>query len=280
MTTGKTDTLTDPRPPGYAFSNSAPQAVDQLTTIEAYLDPLTVTCLEAVDLRPGARCLEIGAGGGSIAHWLADRVGPAGQVVAVDQDTSRLAPAVNLEIVQHDLRHGVPVAGPFHLIHARLVLLHLPFRRRLLRELAERLAPGGWLVVGEFSRQPLEVLTADTPADAELFTTVIDTLITVLEQGHGADLDWAHQARTAMAEVGLCHVHTVEHAETWIGGGPGCRLHQVNSRQKQAALIDAGLTAAELDRFRQIVSDPAFSARSWQFVGTRGQRRAGPLSVV
>jgi SAM-dependent methyltransferase len=266
-----TDTLTSPRPAGYAFNNSAPQATDQLATLEAYLDPLTATCLDAVDLRPGARCLELGAGGGSIAHRLAARTGPAGQVVAVDQDTSKLAPAPNLQVVQHDLRNGVPVAGPFHLIHARLLLLHLPFRRRLLRQLVERLAPGGWLVVGEFSRQPLEVVAAASPADADLFTRVIDTLVTVLEQGHGADLDWAHQARTAMAEVGLRHVYTVEHAETWTGGGAGCRLHLVNSVQKQEALIAAGLTAAELDRFRRTVSDPGFSARSWQFVCTRGQ---------
>jgi SAM-dependent methyltransferase len=165
------------------------------------------------------------------------------------------------------------VAGPFDLIHARLLLLHLPFRRRLLRQLVDCLAPGGWLVLGEFSRQPLEVLAAASPADASLFRRVVDALVTVLEQGHGADLGWAHQARSAMIEVGLRHVYTVEHAETWVGGGAGCRLHHVNSVQKQEALLQAGLTAAELDRFRQIVADPGFSARSWQFVCTRGQRR-------
>lgn len=270
--TGTTHTLTTSRPRGYAFSNSSAQAPDQLATLEAYLDPLTITCLEAVGLRPGARCLELGAGGGSIARWLAERTGPAGQVVAVDQDTSRLAPAVNLEIVQHDLRHGPPVTGRFDLIHARLLLLHLPFRRRLLRQLVDCLAPGGWLVLGEFSRQPLEVLAATSPADASLFRKVIDALVTVLEQDHGADLDWAHQARSVMTGLGLRHVYTVEHAETWVGGGAGCRLHQVNSIQKQEALLRTGLTAADLDRFRQIVADPGFSARSWQFVCTRGQR--------
>lgn len=270
--TARLDTRTGGRRTGYAFNNSSPQATDQLATLSAYLDPLTITCLEAVDLRPGARCLEVGAGAGSIAHWLAAGTGPTGRVVAIDQDTSKLAPAPNLEIIQHDLERGVPVDGPFDLIHARLVLLHLPFRHRLLQQLALRLAPGGWLVVGEFSRQPLEVLSAAHPGDAALFTRVIDTLVTVLEKRHGADLDWAHQARTAMADLGLQHVYTVEHAETWVGGGAGCRLHEVNSRQKQSSLLAEGLTEVELDRFRRIVSDPGFSARSWQFVCTRGQR--------
>lgn len=269
--TAQTYTLTDPRPGGgYAFSNRAPQAAAQLTTLEGYLDPLTISGLEAVGVRPGQRCLELGPGGGSIAHWLAARTGPTGQVVAVDKDTSRLAPAPNLEIIQRDLADGLPVRGGFDLIHARLVLLHLPFRRRLLRELAGMLAPGGALVLGEFSRQPLEVLTAGSAADAELFTRVIDALIKVLEQGHGADLDWAHQVRAAMVGVGLRNIHTVEHAETWAGGA-GCRLHHVNSVQKQDALLAAGITEAELERFRQVVADPGFSARSWQFVCTRGQ---------
>jgi SAM-dependent methyltransferase len=271
------DTLTSPRPGGYAFSNSSPQAAAQLSTLEGYLDSLTVSCLEAVGVPPGVRCLELGPGGGSIAHWLAARTGPTGRVVAVDKDTSNLAAAPNLEIIRHDLADGVPVDGEFYLIHARLVLLHLPYRRRLLRELAARLAPGGWLVLGEFSRQPLEVLTARSAADAELFTRVIDALIEILEHRHGADLDWAHQVRAAMVEAGLGNIHTTEHAETWTGGGAGCRLHHVNSVQKHHALLDAGLTEAEIDRFRQVVADPGFSARSWQFVCTRGQHRGDPL---
>lgn len=273
--TGYSDTLTSPRPSGYAFDNSAPQAPAQLATLEAYLDPFTVACLAEVGVPAGARCLELGPGGGSIARWLAGQAGPTGQVVAVDQDTSKLAPAPNLAIVEHNLADGLPVAGPFDLIHARLVLLHLPFRRRLLRELTGQLAPGGWLVLGEFSRQPLEVLTARDAADAGLFTRVIDALIEVLEQGHGADLDWAHQVRAAMVQAGLRRVHTAEHAETWIGGDPRCRLHEVNIRQKYDELRATGVSEEELDRFCRIVSDPGFSARSWQFVCTRGQRPAG-----
>jgi SAM-dependent methyltransferase len=270
--TGNTETLTVPGPGGYAFSTTTRQVPEQLATLEAYLDPLTAPFLAAIDPRPGARCLELGAGGGSVARWLAARTGPTGRVVAVDLDTRHLTPAPNLEVIEHDLQHGPPVAGPFDLIHARLLLLHLPFRRRLLQQLADCLAPGGWLVVGEFSRQPLEALAAASPADAALFARVIDQLIEILEQRHGADLDWAHQARAAMVQVGLRQVFTMEHAETWVGGGPGCRLHDINSRQKQDALIEAGLTEAELERFRRIVSDPEFSARSWQFVCTRGQR--------
>lgn len=118
----------------YAFSNSAPQAGQHLSSLEEYLDPMTVACLqELVPEGSGMRCLELGPGRGSIADWLVDRVGPTGRVLAIDRDPSQLTPAANLEIVRHDLQQSLPVAGPFDLIHARLVLLHLPNRGPLLR---------------------------------------------------------------------------------------------------------------------------------------------------
>jgi ubiquinone/menaquinone biosynthesis C-methylase UbiE len=35
-------------------------------------------------VQPGAKCLEVGPGGGSIARWLAARVGERGHVTALD----------------------------------------------------------------------------------------------------------------------------------------------------------------------------------------------------
>ena len=38
-----------------------------------------------------AHCLEVGAGGGSIAHWLCQAVGPTGRVLATDIDPGLVA---------------------------------------------------------------------------------------------------------------------------------------------------------------------------------------------
>jgi 2-polyprenyl-3-methyl-5-hydroxy-6-metoxy-1,4-benzoquinol methylase len=43
-------------------------------------------------------------------------------------------------------------AGRYDLIHARLVLSHLPQRRDVLARLVQALRPGGWLVVEDFLR--------------------------------------------------------------------------------------------------------------------------------
>ena len=50
---------------------------------EAGCDPATTRCLIAIGVTQGWRCLDVGAGGGSVARWLAERVGPDGSVVAV-----------------------------------------------------------------------------------------------------------------------------------------------------------------------------------------------------
>lgn len=257
----------------YAFSNRAPQGRQQLDALQDYLDPITTSCLAETGVAAGARCLELGPGGGSIAGWLVERTGPTGQVTAVDKDLSRLPAIPGLEVREHDLQRGLPLPGPYDLIHARLVLVHLPNRRELLRQLVAALAPGGALVLGEFSAAPLAVLTAADPADAALFSRVIDTMRTVLI-GHGVDLDWAHQAHAAMVGAGLTRVRTLEHAESWSGGG-GCRLHAANASYLADRLRHAGVTWAELRRFQELMDDPRFSARSWQFVCTRGRAPSG-----
>lgn len=267
----------------YAFSNSDPQAADQLAALEYCLDPVTTGVLERTGLQPGARCLEIGAGGGSIARWMAERVAPDGAVVALDLDTSRFVPSPGVELRQHDIRRGLPNDGPYDLIHARLVLLHLHEREYLLRGLVDLLAPGGWLVLGEFSDDPLQVVTCANPQDAELFHRVIRTLSSLLRE-HGADLTWARRLHVSMRDAGLADVHTVEYAESWTGGGPGAALHLSNSRQMRAGLLAAGITDAELARFQRLAQDPMFCARSWHFVCTRGRkpvpvRRTRPVNT-
>lgn len=54
-------------------------------------------------IQPSWRCLELGAGAGSIAHWLASRC-PDGQVVATDLGTTFLAArsAPNLRVLRHE----------------------------------------------------------------------------------------------------------------------------------------------------------------------------------
>jgi SAM-dependent methyltransferase len=257
--------------PEYAFDNRAPEADAQLRTLEALLDPLTTARLAPV-LAPGATCWEVGAGGGSVARLMARAVGPAGRVVATDIEPAHLAPAENLSVLRHDVRHDPAPGGPFDLIHARLVLLHLPERRRVLRLLGQALAPGGWLVIEEWDcATALDVLTAPDDDAAKLFQRVVEALLGCLRE-RGADLSWAQKLHTEMALAGLTEVDTVARAESWTGGSAGLSLHRTNSKQLATRLHAMGVSAEELRVFRELTADPAFAAMSYQFVSTRGRR--------
>ena len=64
---------------------------ERLGHLEAWLDPVTVRHLEVTGVGEGWRSLEVGAGGGSIARWLGERVGASGSVLATDIDIRYLA---------------------------------------------------------------------------------------------------------------------------------------------------------------------------------------------
>jgi trans-aconitate methyltransferase len=95
---------------------------------------------------------------------MADRVGPEGQVPATDIGLTWLAEAAapSIEIRWHDVVRDDPPVGEFDLVHARLVLCHLPGRDEAMRRMVRALRPGGWLVVEDFdvSLQPRAVLDA------------------------------------------------------------------------------------------------------------------------
>jgi tRNA A58 N-methylase Trm61 len=82
---------------------------------------LTMRRIQHLGLEPGARCLEVGGGRGSIAAWLCRTVGPAGQVTATDLQTTLLSrlDLPNLTVLRHDIRTDDFPAAAFDLVHGR-----------------------------------------------------------------------------------------------------------------------------------------------------------------
>jgi hypothetical protein len=55
----------------YVFErNQQAQELLRLRMIEEALDPVTITHLQATGIRGGWRCLEVGAGAGSVMKWM------------------------------------------------------------------------------------------------------------------------------------------------------------------------------------------------------------------
>src|SRR5512136_3036444 len=79
--------------------------LNRLRLVEEVYDPTTIRRLEILRPSEGWKCLEVGAGAGSVARWLAVRVGPAGKAVATDIDVRFLIQisTPNLEIRRNDI---------------------------------------------------------------------------------------------------------------------------------------------------------------------------------
>jgi ubiquinone/menaquinone biosynthesis C-methylase UbiE len=102
-------------------------------------------------VEPGWRCLEVGAGGGSVAEWLCGVVGGEGSVLATDLDATVLQALrhPNLEVRAHDLLIDELPARTFDLVHARLLLAWLSDPEVGLRRMLGVVKPAGCLVVEE-----------------------------------------------------------------------------------------------------------------------------------
>jgi ubiquinone/menaquinone biosynthesis C-methylase UbiE len=135
----------------YLLDNSWERARERLGMLGAFLDPGTIRHLEGLGVDEGWRCWEVGGGGGSIAAWLCRRVGQSGRVVATDIDPRFLAALEepNLEVHQSDIAASPVERGTFDLVHARLLLEHVPDRDAALRHMAAGLKPNGWLLLEE-----------------------------------------------------------------------------------------------------------------------------------
>lgn len=132
----------------YTLSNAWEREAERLATLHRSYGAGTARALEACGVRPGSHCLEVGAGTGAVAEWLADRAGPSGRVVATDVDTRWLDALGrdDIEVRRHDLV-AEPIDGTYDVVHARLLVEHLGDRQAVIEKLAGALRPGGWLVV-------------------------------------------------------------------------------------------------------------------------------------
>jgi ubiquinone/menaquinone biosynthesis C-methylase UbiE len=260
----------------YAFDNDAPEAPDRFRHLSEILDDATIQCLSGLGDLAGARCLEVGAGGGTIAEWLARQAGQAGRVLATDLNTRYLRADRGYEVLRHDLVTEPVPEGAWDVIHVRMVLLHLPQRREILHRLAAALAPGGAIVVEDFETTLRKmVLAAPTAEDAALVEAYYSLLVERLLPAHGNDPTWAGRVHAAMLAEGLADVETVVSARSWAGGTAGALLIEANIAELRTAFLEAGMSAAELDRLRALTRDPRLVVRGYLTYSTTGRRSDG-----
>lgn len=263
----------------YALDNHDTVAVEHHLALAELLDAGTRRRILGLSRWPRVRrCLEVGAGAGSMSRWLARQLPPGGRVVACDLKPDLLHELPNLLPVAHDLTSGVPLAEvldrDYDLILARMTLQHLPGRERLVHELAGLLAPGGVLLVEDWAplRPPGDDVIVSAPGlpAADLFRRC-QAAIGAAFDAAGADRGWAPQVHRHLLAAGLTNVHTQYGATYWYGGDPGLRLMATSAAQLRPRLLASGLSESDLDRLAELVRDPALVVRGHPLYSSSGQ---------
>ena len=205
--------------------------------------------MEDLGITAGWHCWEVGAGGPSVASWLAARTGSTGSVLATDIDLSWMGQSgsCGFEVAHHDVGLDPPPEGPFDLIHARLVLVHVPRRIEAMAAMARVLRPGGWLLVEDAdpALQPLTCIDEYGP-EQSLANRLRSGFRTLLSE-QGVDLSYGRTLPRRLRQAGLVDVA----ADAFFPvGGPECRVLELATiEQTGERMIQRGLaTSEEIDR--------------------------------
>jgi SAM-dependent methyltransferase len=230
---------------------------ERLRLLEEMYDPWSVKQLDAIGVGAGWRCLDVGAGGGSVTRMLADRVS-TGSVLAVDLDTALLKGLVSdrVEVRRHDLRSDSLPADTFDLVHSRQLLMHLPARLSALRKMAEAARPGGWVAAMEPDFTTVEVSPTDLTWE-RVWSVFCDALV-----AGGWDPRYGARLCGDLRAAGLVDVHADLIAGCGCGGSLRARLLALTFERLRERLVALGADNLEIDEAQRLLRDPAISFRA------------------
>jgi SAM-dependent methyltransferase len=256
------------RDASYVFAVESDSGSERFAALAEIYDDATTRLIAALGIGCGAACLEVGAGGGSIAQWLAERVAP-GRVVATDRDTAFLERVAlhGVELRRHDIEVDPLPENTFDLVHARLVVMHLTDAFGAIVRMVRALKPAGWLIVEEFDAGGAvggPALGA-VPKSSLAFRAVLER--------EGVDLGLGGRLPLLFKDAGLREIGGEMRSVLWRGGSPGARLMRANYAGLRDAMLATALVQPHefADDIRRL-NDPEFLSATptmWSVWGRR-----------
>lgn len=258
----------------YAFQNVRAVQTERLRALEAVLDEGTAQQLDSLGVGVGWRCLEVGAGGGSVAAWLCDRVAPNGTVVATDLDTTVLRDLSrpNLEIRAHDVLKDDLPQREFDLVHLRLLLAWLSEPHAALQRLISTLKPGGWLLAEEMDFASVAADPRVGAAAQDVFARVVAAANAILAAQHTFNPHYGRRVAGDLVDAGLTDVGGEGRASIWRGGEAGGTVWRLTFAQLREPMLASGLvTSADIDEAIALCDHPGFWFVSQITMAARGR---------
>ncbi|MFF0561575.1 class I SAM-dependent methyltransferase [Streptomyces sp. NPDC020472] len=246
-------------------------------------DDLTLTRLRALGVGPGWRCLDIGAGTGTVSRRLL-REAEVTAVLAVDRDVRFLAerPVPGLDVLRADITAPDFAPGLFDLVHARFVLMHLPRPERMVSALAGLVAPGGVLVLSDAVDLTSDRTGAPEPASdggavADTpYAAAMRAMWRGLRGSIGTDVSWVPSYPQLLRGAGLETVGAEMYVPPLLRGSPISRFWADTWERSRASMVATGLIDdAGIDAAVRYLESDACAALSAGMLTAWG-RRPGP----
>ncbi|MFE8603522.1 methyltransferase domain-containing protein [Archangium violaceum] len=163
--------------------------------------------LEQLQIRPGARAIDVGCGPqGGVLDLLSERVGPHGTVVGLDKSKEFVASArefvaarqlANVEIVQGDAKATHLPRESFDVVFSRLVLVNIPQPEQAVEEMVSLLRPGGVIASHEADYLP-HMCDPPCPAWDRLFE-----IFQAYSRAKGVDLFVGRRTHRMLRDAGI-----------------------------------------------------------------------------
>ena len=217
----------------YWFDNSLADEGNRLRLLEAIADPRSIGLLGGLHVKRGWKCAELGAGGGSMASWLADQVGDRGSVMAVDRDVTllkHLNRRPNVTIVETTIEELDLPPATLDLIHTRNVLMHIDGADEIIARLVEALRPGGCLLLEEADYFPLAGVTS--PALFEVASALV------------AKWTWARTMPNTVAQLPVNDIDVTIDTSMLRGRSPEAAFWTYTFRSVEHRLTDPEFAAS------------------------------------
>lgn len=192
-------------------AEGAPLRVEQLVAFDQFHYHGTAAldvAIERLAIGPESRLLEVGAGIGGPARYLAERTACRVTALELQPDldavardlTARCGLAGRVEHLCGNVMDGVTAGGGFDALVSLLVFLHIPARADLLAICRDSLRPGGRLFVEDFTKRR-------EPSDAQWRSLGVKVQCPSLETAAGY--------RGLLEEAGFRDIDVEDMSESW-----------------------------------------------------------------
>ncbi len=230
----------------YLLDNEQAEAGERFAALAELFDPSTFRHMDALGLSTGWRVWEVGAGGRSVPTWIAARTNAG--TLATDIDTSWLdAEGADYEVLRHDIGTDPAPDGQFDLVHARLLLVHVPERNRALTTMIDAVRPGGWVLLEEADPGLQPLVCPDDDGEDQQLANKLKFAFRSLMSDRAVDLSFGRTLPRLLRSAGMVDVHSDAYFPI---GGPACNeLERATVEQIRERLIAGGLaTEEEIER--------------------------------